>query len=1027
MAQFGEDQFGESQFGTEGADATGTASASTTATGAITGVTVSGSASASTQVTSNITGATTFATASATTTASGQVPFARGIASSISNATGDVTDATAALDLGTQWQIVRDQTEVESDLYDVEVVDTANPFGNRAIAYIDDNSGDKFDNYTRGTRVDFEYSTNDGISYTNRFTGYVVEARELEEQGADALVVECYSFDQFLRRDVVTNDQTGNTITEALEDIVKTDTPVTWNLSNVDVVDDQELTQSFQGERVENALQEIAAKSGNEDFGVNDSTEFFFRPRESGPAPRDIDNTQWFNYDLPEKGKETVNEVTVFFNDGNESITVDNGADRKQLQDNLGTARPVTAATEVNRPDITNIEDARDVAEKILSDRESTLTGTVSTYGLETAKPGDVVDINIIPRGIDGQFRIAEIKYRWGEAQTQITVVEKKGNQDDLLVRLSDTVKRTEMQSADRDATGNVITSTNIGVEVSGSGDVDGTSFDISRITNTARNKLRDAWAGDGNIDITDIAVGDDATQPSRTNTDLGNELERVSVSESLPTTKSVLYEGGFSTTDIREIGLFDSSGDLIARATIPDTNLSATVNIDYTLTVSNDTEFESGVVTDDGQTAVRDCLADNSPNLPSQYAYGTDDTDPTESDTSLGSQATKVSIDTTLVQNADTETEWGNIIDTSQSNVIKITSGGKVTTKQTSYMTEGESYNRGTEGFDGSYKDTTILSDGAAATLSRDSAAGGPDFLEYDFTTAVDIPSGDVSCYVRVDSDYDGTNGNGAPEYTVTLQRESGSSEQIAQTVKGAKITDGKWFEFDASNTLPAGNHTFRFEVTDSDGIANKYAAYIDFVALVNDNWVPDINNMDNSLNSNGGYFDDPPKYPSPVEVDINKASTRRDANEATAEQTWDDTANDQFISISPDGTNYTKNNNTSSATVTFGSATTEIYTRVGISHETTTGQTPLTGNVPQSVDVHEFFADISAITPSGIGVADVRAIVSPGTITGTTIKEAGELDSSDNLLTRAVFADRTIEANQRLISSEKFTWANP
>jgi len=95
-------------------------------------------------------------------------------------------------------------------------------------------------------------------------------------------------------------------------------------------------------------------------------------------------------------------------------VTVDNGSDRKQLQDNLGTARPVTAATEVNRPDITNIDDARDIAEKILSDRESTLTGTVTTYGLESANPGDVIDINIIPRGIDNQFRIAELRYRWG-------------------------------------------------------------------------------------------------------------------------------------------------------------------------------------------------------------------------------------------------------------------------------------------------------------------------------------------------------------------------------------------------------------------------------------------------------------------------------------------------------------------------------------------------------------------------------------------------------------------------------------
>jgi len=103
----------------------------------------------------------------------------------------------------TRWRVFRDNNDLETDLYDVEVVDTANPFGNYAIAYIDDFSGSKFDDYTRGTRLDFEYSTDGGLNWTRRFSGYVVEARELDQQGADSLEVECYSFDQFLRQDTV--------------------------------------------------------------------------------------------------------------------------------------------------------------------------------------------------------------------------------------------------------------------------------------------------------------------------------------------------------------------------------------------------------------------------------------------------------------------------------------------------------------------------------------------------------------------------------------------------------------------------------------------------------------------------------------------------------------------------------------------------------------------------------------------------------------------------------------------------------
>jgi len=214
---------------------------------------------------------------------------------------------------------------------------------------------------------------------TDRFTGYVVERRETEQSGADALEVEAYSFDQFLRRNSVTNDQTGNTITEALADIIATDTPVSYVAGNVDVGDDQELTRSYQGEKVENVLRDLAFKSNNEEFGVNDSLEFFFRPRESTHIDRGIDNSQWFNYDIPELGKQAINEVEVWFNGGDESVVVDDGTDKLDLQDNLNLPEPGTQRAELQREDLTDIGDAEDEGRKYLEFRNATLSGTVTT------------------------------------------------------------------------------------------------------------------------------------------------------------------------------------------------------------------------------------------------------------------------------------------------------------------------------------------------------------------------------------------------------------------------------------------------------------------------------------------------------------------------------------------------------------------------------------------------------------------------------------------------------------------------
>jgi len=86
----------------------------------------------------------------------------------------------------TDWTITRDGT-TETNLFDVQLTDTLNPFGDELVFRADDIQGDKFDQYSRGTEIDATV-TPDGGSANNKFSGYVVETREREQQGADAEV-----------------------------------------------------------------------------------------------------------------------------------------------------------------------------------------------------------------------------------------------------------------------------------------------------------------------------------------------------------------------------------------------------------------------------------------------------------------------------------------------------------------------------------------------------------------------------------------------------------------------------------------------------------------------------------------------------------------------------------------------------------------------------------------------------------------------------------------------------------------------
>lgn len=997
---------------------TATAAASSTAATQATGT---GTTTTSTQATTTATAtarttgtgvalADTQTTASTTTTSIGA-----GTATSqaVSTASAVVPDATAT-QAPVEYQVTRDETTVETEVYDIDpLVDTANPFGDYAVVKMDDRDGTKFQNYPRGTRVDIAVSTNAGITFTHRFTGYVVERRETEQSGADALEIECYTFDQFLRRNTVSNDQTGNTITEALEDIITTDTPVSWDASNVSVGDEQELTRGYQGDPVETVLRDLAFKSNDEEFGVNSEIEFYFRPRESTHIERGISDSYAFNYDIPELGKETINEVEVWYNDGNDSVVVDDSTDKLDLQDNLGLPSPGTQRHELQRPLITDIYDAEDVGRKYLEYRNATLSGSVTTFGLPTAEPGDTIDVQITSRGIDTEFVIVSAKYRWGTDETILSIVENRGDVDDILSELSESVQRVEMNGADRTTTADRITSTAATAIIDVSMDVDGETPDGVRFVNNGRRAIRDGWCGRGFLNISDVVVGSDGGDLSRSNTDLDTQTDSAGVSETLPDSTTVEYSASITQTDVQEVGLKESDGTLFARGVFNDA-----VDVDGTVTVtaevSNDDSVTRGVLTNDGQEAVRDVIADNSPDIPIDYAYGSDGTSVSESDTALGDEITSVSLTSLSLKDVDTSSDWQDIAPSIDANTpLQIDAGNFEQTRIADGM-EGESG----DGITG----TPPGADGATPDAWSSGNAGFYDSTDdtgtYDFDIDHDIPAGEVGVATRHSDGSGGTN-------IVSIQLDGVT---IDSTTQGQNLSLG-WRDhannpFDGgggfSSGLSAGVHTV--EVTVNVGGNSDEIFYADYVALY-DRRYTQAENWDNAVDGTGGYLDDPPFYASSTEFTFATLDTpRRDTLEAAISSSWNDTSGSQFVEVAVEDGEYTRSTNSQGVTdtVPFADADSTIQHRAGLSAwGSRSDATPKLDFNGQSISEWEVLINPQAVVPDGIDVALTRAIVDPGVMTGETVREAG-LKNGSVLVSRHEVAGFGVVAGQRVTSSE-------
>ncbi|UXF49978.1 hypothetical protein 7841G3A7_26 [Haloquadratum phage sp.] len=903
------------------------------------------------------------------------------------------------------WELFRDGTK-EQDLINVEYIDSANPFGDYVICQIEDNQGQKFDKFEYATEIEVTV-TPEGKTQLSKFTGFVVERRENDQQGQDVLEVEAYSFDQFLRQNDVSNDQSGKLISDAIEDIIKTDTPVSFNANKVSVVDDFDIKRSLQDERVETALQILSFESGNEGFGVDDSLEFFFRPRERDTISRGIDNTEWFNYDIPERGKEAVNEVEVRFDNGNRSVVVDNPSQKLEIQNSLNLPDPATQRARIARPEITNAASAETEGRRFLELKNVTLTGTITTFGLFEAEPFDTIDVEIIPRGIDAEFVVTQIEYNWARDETTLTIVENRGFDEDLFVRLAAKTERIDLRDTDPDAVETRIISADVAANIDSEISTTGQSI-TSTTTNDGVDKIVSGWTGESNPNISQIVVGDKATELSRSDSELENQTNSLSVSESLPTTDTVEYSATPNSilSGVEEIGLKDASGTLISRG-ILDSPGSLFRTITVTLTADDATE-SNGVVTNTGQTAIRDIIADNNPQTPNFYSFGTNQTQPTESDTSLTSQVQDANLNRTQLQRIDTAAQFESAIPTipDDSPLTVDQTNNAITLDPVTYITEAENVDSSNRS--GGIFNSAGLSNGQGVQLGTLN-----DFVEFSFTLNQDVPKNEL--FVGVYATLDNFKGSIDFLFDGSIYK----TDQVGQLLTRQNAVRGEDPGINNSKLEAGTTHTLRAETVNAqsgDYLVDVLFAFDDRNAF----------NMTNPGPSrfNGDTYTAPELFPDAVSASFADFDSRRNLTEVELFQSWNDTTNSSAVTLNLGSQLKTVNNPTRNVngniretlTVSQSNAAQTGSIDITLSRFNDAGndKVPLNGDASQKVNFHTVDGNPDAVNRSNIGEATIRSLFASGLLQGNTLRESGQKAGSD-LLTHSIFAD--VEPNDDII----------
>ncbi|AXR81488.1 LamG domain-containing protein [Natrarchaeobaculum sulfurireducens] len=347
----------------------------------------------------------------------------------------------------TDWRVYHpEQDAIDDHVTDVWAKDAFNRFAREAEILLDDPNGEALAVYQRGTPIELQvYAAGE---WRTRWGGFVVDPKTEE----DETQVTLYGHDLWLRKRNVMSNYEEMTIREILKDLIDRLTPLQWDDELVDIEDNRTLSIKFSGQQLDEVISELSTYSGDEDFGATNDRRFWFQRRGTRQSSRDITPDSYTDAEFDEDGTNDANQVTVYYDDGDSSVTVNDRDAQEELAESIGAEDRVILDVTKSYPETESEENARNKAEDILNNRSVMRTGTVTTWDSFDVFPGDEMYVDIPEHDVDKEMAVAAIEYHWTEDETEITLASGDEGVVDALVDLSDEVERIDSRDADEDA-----------------------------------------------------------------------------------------------------------------------------------------------------------------------------------------------------------------------------------------------------------------------------------------------------------------------------------------------------------------------------------------------------------------------------------------------------------------------------------------------------------------------------------------------------------------------------------------------
>lgn len=348
------------------------------------------------------------------------------------------------------WRLFDPRTgEPIAELLDCWVQDAFSRFARTAEVAVYDPDSAIETAYPLDTPVEL-WVSEEGAPFELRFGGFISKTAT----DADTTTWKLLAHDFWLRRRTVFKTYLERPISQILEDLVTTLTPLTWDPALVAVTYDKTLTQTWKGDPLDVVLAELSVASDGEEFGADDQMRFFFRPRRSSRSPRDFVEGEYLDAEFEDDAQAEVNKVTIYWGQSGATgaVSVQDRASQLRLQQQFGAPRPVVVEVVKTYPELASEAEARQKAAAILADRQVIRTGTVTTWGGARIRPGDVCAVRVPDQQVDGTYQIAQIEYDWDSGETVVKLAENTEGVVDVLAQLSDEVSRIDARAADGDA-----------------------------------------------------------------------------------------------------------------------------------------------------------------------------------------------------------------------------------------------------------------------------------------------------------------------------------------------------------------------------------------------------------------------------------------------------------------------------------------------------------------------------------------------------------------------------------------------